>query len=570
MRPAVREALFLGFLILIALASYWPALDVFFSTDDALFLMRAEGLEDWGGGTRRLLSVRGFFTVCWRLFGENAAPFHLIMLVMHGLNAWLLGRVAHRLGMRGNTPVLAALFYLATPVAFTCLHWISGVQDVMMALFALLAALFWLRGTWASGLLALLFGAAAVLSKEPAVLLLPGMALVLPGDRRRRIFLGAASLAMGVVLLWTGGAFTPRSAADPYATVYGVNMLWNLLTYDAWLLRLWDVFPDRVPEFQPGLWTWGLLPPLLLGGLALWRRAWAPAIGKASLFFFLLLLPVLPLVRHSYLYYLYLPVAPLALLAAAACGRLPRRYAQAALLLPVLLLAVTLWRAEARRGATLANQLVADPMLRYGGILEDTVARLRSERPGLKGDVIVVTPFGRRKSVDLAKGLRSGPNTRRVQFLPVEKATYRGTVLPLFFPELESFVVMDDLPPEGEIDWEDAELFALTGLTEFNYLGRGEAGRYALSRQFFARKDFERARREIELLLSRQPNDPDRLYDLGAIALVQGDLDVLRKSWAALRELASAETSPGSATAALRALAASVTRAGIDPESLEN
>lgn len=569
MRPALRDTLFLLFLMLLSVAAYWPALGLFFSLDDALFLMRADGLDEWGDGTRRLLSVRLFFTAGWRLFGENPAPFHLLILLMHGANAWLLGRVARRLGLPGNGPTVAALLFVATPVAFTCLHWISGVQDVMMAFFALLAALFWLRDDWRSGLLALLFAAAAVLGKEPAALLLPAMALVLPGDRKRRILLGGAALLMGAALLWTGGAFAPKPANHPYATVYGVNLFWNLLTYHAWLLRVWDVFPDSAPQFRPELWRWGLALPLLLGGLALWRRDWAPAIGRAALLFLVLLLPVLPLVRHSYLYYLYLPLAPLLLLVAAGLQRLPRRLAALAFVLPVLLLALTLWRADARRTQTLSSSLLADPVLRYGGILEDTVIKLRSEKPSLRGDVVVLTPFGQRSAVNLAKGLRAEANSRRVQFLPVDRATYEGKVLPLFFPGLKSFVIVDDLPIGTEIDWESAELFLLAGVTQFTYLGRGEAGRYALSRQFFRYEEYERARREIELLLERHPGDPDRLYDRGAIALAEGNLEVLADSWRALRRLASTESTSGNAVAALRALAASLTRAGIDPESLE-
>ncbi len=567
MRPALRELLLLAFLMLLSLLIYRPALELFFSTDDGLFLLRAEGLEDWGGGTRRLVSVRLFFSACWRFFGENPLPYHAIILALHGFAAWLLGRVGRRLGLTGQGALLASLLFVASPVGFTCLHWISGGQEVMLAVFGLLAALFWLRGGWVGGVLALLFAAAAILSKEPAALLLPALALFspLPDTRRRRVLLGGAALIMGAVLLTTSGAFTHRPHGDPYESAYGLNLLWNSLTYSAWLVRPWDFFPDRLPQYQPEMWAWGLVLPLFLGGLALRRRDWAPGIWRASLFALLLMLPVLPLLRHSYLYYLYLPMAPLLLLAAAGCERLPAPAKRWILALPIILLALTMWRGDARRGDKLSEILLADPILRYGGILEDAVAGLRKVDPNLGGHIIVLTPSVKKSGVDLAQGLRRPEGSRRVRFLPIEKATYKGRVLPLFFPELKSFVIMPDLPePDGPetVDWERSHLFLMSGVANFVYLGGGERGRHTLSRYFFQRKDYVRARREIEVLLARYPGDPDRLYDLGAIALAEGNRDVVARVWNDLSGLAEDGQSQSAVNAA-QAFAKAMEQAGI-------
>jgi hypothetical protein len=567
MRPALREGLLLAFLILLSLLVYRPALDLFFSTDDGLFLLRAEGLEEWGGGTRRLISVRLFFSACWRLFGENPLPYHAIILALHGFAAWLLGRVARRLGLSSQGALLASLLFAASPVGFTCLHWISGGQEVMMAVFGLLTALFWLRGGWLGGVLALLFAAAAILSKEAAALLLPALALFAPvdDDRRRRLVIGGGALVMGLVLLYTGGAFATRAVGDPYESGYGLNLLWNSLTYSAWLVRPWDFFPDRLPQYQPELWAWGLVLPLILGGLILRRRDWAPGILRASLFALLLLLPVLPLLRHSYLYYLYLPLAPLLLLAASACERLPQSARRWMLLLPVLLLALTLWRGEARRNDKLSEVLLADPVLRYGGILEDAVAALREAKPNLGGHVLVLTPSMKPTSVDLAKGLRRSEGSRRIQFLPIEKASYQGRVLPLFFPALKSFRILPDIPaPDAPdaLDWERSHLFLMSQVTNFRFLGTGEKGRHALSLFFYQQRDYVRARREIELLLERHPDDPDRLYDLGAIGLAEGNREVVERVWEQLSG-GDPETFTQARLEAARAFAAAMERAGI-------
>ena len=58
--------------------------------------------------------------------------------------------------------------------------------------------------------------------------------------------------------------FEPRPQGDPYETVFGINILWNLLTYNAWLVRFWDHFPDQIPQYQAGLALWGLIRALLI------------------------------------------------------------------------------------------------------------------------------------------------------------------------------------------------------------------------------------------------------------------------------------------------------------------
>ena len=566
-RGALREGLFALLLAALTLALYRGALAVFFSSDDLLFLMRADGLVPWGMGTRRLLSVRVFFTVCWQLFGERPALFHVVILLLHAANAWLLARVGKRLGLGERGALIAALLFLFSPVAFTCLHWISGVQDVLMATFAIAALLAWLRPGRRWELAALVLYLAAILSKE-AAFMLPIAALLLPaaaGGSRARRLRALAALAPGLVLLATGGALTPRPPGDPYASVYGANILWNALTYSAWLLRVWVPFPDQAPQYQPALWRWGTVLPALLALLAWRRRGWRPAIAAAALVALLFLAPVLPLVRHSYLYYLYLPLAPLVLLAAAGVERLPRGLARWALALPVLLRLVTGWRTQTRSGLLLEGKLQADPMLRYGAMVKEALRELREAQRPPAGEVLVVAaPKG--QAVDLAVGLRAEPSGRRVQFLPLERALYQGDALPLFIPAVTSFRFVDELPgPEAGSDaaWTQSELYLIAGLTDFTYLGRGEAGRRELARVLFQWGYPQRAMREMEVLLALHPDDPDLLYDRGALALAAQDLETVRAVAARLAALAAAEASPGAAAIALKDFEAAMEKAGL-------
>lgn len=565
----LREVLLALLLVALTLALYRKAFGVFFSTDDLLFLLRADGQVPWGMGTRRLLSVRVFFSVCWQLFGERPALFHLVILLLHAANAWLLGRFARRLGLGETGGWIAALLFVFSPVAFTCLHWISGVQDVLMASFAIAALWVWLRPGRLAEPLALLLYLGALLSKEAAYLL-PIAALVLPaavlpgpaGGQRARRLRALVALAPGLVLLYTGGALTARPAGDPYESVYGANVLWNAFTYSAWLLRQWQPFPDQVPQYEPSLWRWGLVLPLALALLAALRPRWRRPIGAATLMALLLLAPVLPLVRHSYLYYLYLPLAPLWLLAAAGLTRLPLSSPRWALALPLLLAALCAWRIDARRGMTLEGKLQADPMLRYGALVEDAVRVLRALPTPPQGEVIAIAPFVG-ESVDLAAGLRATPGARRVQFLPVDKALYQGAAVPLFFPAVTSFRVVSALPgAESGADpaWQRSEIYLLTGLTDFAYLGRGEAGRRELARVLYRHRYLREAIREVEVLRALHPADPDLLYDRGVLALVAGDAAGAEGIHAELAALAAAEGAPGKAAQALRDFEATAQR----------
>jgi len=555
----LRRARWLGqpglflLLVLFGLILHRKALTVFFSLDDLLFLERVDGLVAWASEypLRRLLSVRLFFTAAWRLFGDRAELYHVFIIVLHGACGWLVALLGRRLGLREGPAALAGLLLVASPVAFTSLHWISGVQEVFFAFFALITALCLTRDGLAWSIGALISYLLLMLSKEAGFLLLPVLPFLLPTSRRRRLWLAGIGLLAGILLLFAGGAVQERPYGHPYETVYGVNVFWNLLTYLAWLARPWVAFPDQVPEFQPALWRWGLLLPALLALLAWRRRDWAPQMGRAALLFLLLLMPVLPLVRHSYFYYLYVPLIPLWLLAAAGLGRLPQRLRLVTVIAPLLLVALTYWQADQRRTARIGGNLLADPMLRYGQMVGTAVTDLRAAPGERQGDAIILTPFIG-QAVDLAKGLRAPEGARHVRFLPIEKALHGGLDLRLFFPGFESVRFVPDLDGSVDVDWQEGELYWTWGQARLGYLGRGTRGRVELSRVFFGQRDFARARREIELLLSLRPNDPDRLYDLGVISLAEGKGAGVQEVRQRLEELAGAEEPPGRASRALR------------------
>ena len=112
------DIFFLLFLLALAFALYWPGLQVFFSLDDLQFLSRAAGIDAQTGGFRRILSTRWFFSAAWTLFGTRAWAYHLVVLLLHAANAWILYLLARRLNLKQTAAFAASILFAAAQVAF--------------------------------------------------------------------------------------------------------------------------------------------------------------------------------------------------------------------------------------------------------------------------------------------------------------------------------------------------------------------------------------------------------------------------------------------------------------------
>lgn len=129
------------------------------------------------------------FTVYWfehRLFGDEAAGYHVVNVLLHAMNAALVLAMARRLGLPWGGAVVAAGLFACHPVQVMSVAWIAELKNVLSAGLLLGAMLLWARsregggrGTWVLGLV--LFGAA--LAAKTAVLGAPLAWMVL--DRLR-------------------------------------------------------------------------------------------------------------------------------------------------------------------------------------------------------------------------------------------------------------------------------------------------------------------------------------------------------------------------------------------------
>ncbi|MGD1048193.1 MAG: glycosyltransferase family 39 protein [Candidatus Krumholzibacteriaceae bacterium] len=548
-RERYPELLFLPFLLALTFVLYAGAFRVFFSLDDLQFLSRAAGLEH-AGGLRRVISTQWFFDASWRLFGVRAWAYHLIVLLLHAANASIVYLLARRLGLKKAAAYSASILFAAAYVAFLPLHWISGIQEVSVTFFALISAYFFLGRTAAAAGLSLAAACLSILCKETSLFLLPALALVLPASARRKWILGSAGLLFGATILVLSGSLAPRPAGNPYESAFGANILWNLLTYTAWLFRFWDYFPDRSPRYDAALAGWGLVVPALVC-LAAWRAPRArKAIGAAIVVFILLVAPVLPLVRHSYLYYLYLPLIPFWLLAGAYVGNLSRRRVSTLILAAFVLLSFV--NGTRHRRARIMEGVPEDPILRYAAVARNAVDSFRTEGEIARGDYLILKPLSA-TTIDLDRGPRGARASERERFTLVEAALLGGKALRLFFPAMQRICFEDRSGPVP--GWQNMHLYLTYGPGMMKSLGYGETGRMFFTTKCIEKGMDEQAKRELVIMLELHPDDPALIGMLGETARRLGDAETLQAAVERLRKIAVAEGPSGAARAELARLA---------------
>ncbi len=543
------NGIFLLILIALPLALYWPGFKIFFSLDDLQFLLRAAGLDQNTAAQGRFVSTKLFFIASWRLFGSQAWLYHLVVFMFHVANASLLYLLARRLKLDRNAAYAASILFVTSSVAFLPLHWISGIQEVTMTFFALIAAYFFLGQDSKSTFISLAAGCCSLLCKETSILLFPSLALAFPVSRKRKWLLGTVGFLLGLTLLALIGKIGTRPTGDPYETSLGMNILWNLLTFSAWLARFWVSIPDKVARYDQRWAAWGLILPILLA-LAAWRlpKARGP-IGKAALVFILALLPVLPLVRHSYFYYLYLPLIPLWLLAGAGLARISRRSVSVVIL--VLFVILSGWNARRHRTAEIAEGVLADPVLRYAAVAKNAVLSMRESADFVRGDVLIIKPVSA-IDIDLTGGQSAASNDRHPESSLVEKALLGGKALRLFFPRLQN--VYFENPSRSTPGWQHMTLYLTYDVGMMKFLGQGEGGRFALIEDCLAKGPFNLAKRELHILLEVYPDDPSLLSILGKIALSQKDTKSLEEIIQRLEIIESNDDTSGIARSALNRL----------------
>jgi Flp pilus assembly protein TadD len=323
-------------IILAAVLPYLPALHGGFVWDDeplitANPLLRTpSGLAEIWSGSRTADYFPVTNTVFWiehHLFGDNATGYHALNILLQAANALLLWRVLRRLQIPGA--FLAGLIFAVHPIHAESVAWISELKNVLSMFFFLISALLFFEiedqrvlsrtGAYSASLVAFLL---ALLSKTQVVFL--PVALVLCAwwqnssvdskrlaksdpSRFQREFVRTVpffliAIVLGLITIWfqNRGIGEEEIILGPFTRRLvnaGIAIWWYAKQVFA-PIRLMAVYPQWRFD-SPALVEWLPLIALIGGLLFLWRRHYRGFLFALA-YFIIALLPVIGIVRLSY------------------------------------------------------------------------------------------------------------------------------------------------------------------------------------------------------------------------------------------------------------------------------
>lgn len=147
----------LGILLLIGIAGYFTALNNEFTNwDDQGYVYENPLVTGFDfskikeifstlniAGNYHPLTILSLGLNYW-LLGPEPFSFILINILLHGINAWLILRIASLLKFSALATWAAALFFLLHPLHVESVAWVSERKDVLYSLFWLLAWMQWI------------------------------------------------------------------------------------------------------------------------------------------------------------------------------------------------------------------------------------------------------------------------------------------------------------------------------------------------------------------------------------------------------------------------------------------
>lgn len=324
-----------GLLVLLSVVVYLPALRCGFIWDDDLYVTQNSMLTDANGLQEIWFSTHTqsqYFPLVYttlrferELWGLNPMGFHLVNILLHGLNAVLVWMILLRLQVPGAW--LAAAIFALHPVEVETVAWVAELKNVESLLFYLLALLAWIKfiepaeqRRWSFYLLALASYVFALFAKTTACTLPAAMVLVLwlrglPINRARIVqilpFVGIG-LGMGLLTVWwekhlgdykegfdVAFNFVQRLLIAARALwFYAGKLIWpaNLTI----IYPLWRINTASLVQYIP-------VAGCAAAGIALW--IWRERIGRGVIagviFFVAALSPLLGFIVEGSFHYTY-------------------------------------------------------------------------------------------------------------------------------------------------------------------------------------------------------------------------------------------------------------------------
>lgn len=337
----------LPWLLLATGLAYLNALAAGFQFDDFNVIVDNPAVHSlaawWEGmpGMRPLLKLS--YVLNWQA-DPGPAGFHAVNLLLHLVNVALVWRLTDHLpapagqvgGLRAR--ILATLLFALHPIQTESVTYVSGRSMTLMATFGLAGLLAWLEAPARTrprlwyGLAGLLL-AAAILTKEVAVVLPLTLLLLCPHGRARLAPLLLAGLFLAILF----GLFGyQRLLTEPMPRGLAANLLSEANAVYYLLGQLFRPHALNIDPELPELAGWSLLSIVQVAGLAaaaaaawLGRQRW-PWLTFAVAWFIILLLPTHSLIPRLDLAserHLYLAVLGPFWLAAVGLAALPGRAA---------------------------------------------------------------------------------------------------------------------------------------------------------------------------------------------------------------------------------------------------
>ena len=245
---------------LLALVGLYPATRVYFLSDDFILVRQAQTFTAQvfgaagGDGFFRPLGYVSLAVNAW-VAGFNPVVWHVSALVLHAVNAFLVGMLGRRLGAPAGSALLAGSLFALHGTHLEAAVWIAGRFDLLATMFTLGALLMFGRSTW----VALLCGLAALWSKESAYVLPLLVAILARWERRSwtNILPYAGLTVVAFVYRWLllGGIGGYREASGE-ASFYSLKLA---TTAKAVFVRVRDGWDgeERILRVVPGRGTAG-------------------------------------------------------------------------------------------------------------------------------------------------------------------------------------------------------------------------------------------------------------------------------------------------------------------------
>ncbi|MCS7036699.1 MAG: tetratricopeptide repeat protein [Saprospiraceae bacterium] len=256
------------------------------------------------------------YALAHALGGNNPLWYHLLSLLAHAANTWLVYQLLSRLtGGRVPAALAVAFIFAAHPIQVESVAWIAGFSTPLYALFYLLACHRFLDfrerpGEWKAYGLALLFFVLACLAKSAAVTLPLSLAVLdvwrgnAPAWRRRLLEyapFGVVALGFGLLTLYSREQAMLQTPVltEPISSWERLLVLCYTPLFYTWKmllpvgLNIYYSF-DKVNGQFP--WTY-YAAPLVLAALlfAVWRyRRQAPWAWQGVLWYFAAIVVMLP------------------------------------------------------------------------------------------------------------------------------------------------------------------------------------------------------------------------------------------------------------------------------------